>query len=183
VEIRLAALTADDAAAQCAGEDGATVRWLTGGYGTVEGTQDYFRMLADNAQAGRGKRGFGVWLDGRLAGYVDCDPDLTDGLEDGDVNISFGVHPWARGRGVAGEAVRRMCDYLREQRLGTRAALRIEPESRAPPGHRPQAESVSRPIEVTPPGFMGLLGAVGKKLPFVAVTAGWPGCETVTSLG
>jgi RimJ/RimL family protein N-acetyltransferase len=131
VEIRLAALTTDDAAAQCAGEDEATVRWLTGGYGTVEGTQDYFRMLADNAQAGRGKRGFGVWLDGRLAGYVDCDPDLTDGLEDGDVNISFGVHPWARGRGVAGEAVRLMCDFLREQRLGTRAALRIEPENSA----------------------------------------------------
>lgn len=127
----MALLSADDAEAHCAGEDEETVRWLTGGYGTIEGTRDYFRMLADNAQAGRGKRGFGVWLDGRLAGYVDCDPDLTDGLDEDEVNISFGVHPWARGRGVAGEAVRLMWGFMREQRLGTRAALRIEPENTA----------------------------------------------------
>lgn len=125
----MAALFEDDAEAHCAGEDEETVRWLTGGYRSIEGTRDYFRMLADNARAGRGKRGFGVWLDGRLAGYVDCDPELSDGLEEGEVNISFGVHPWARGRGVAGEAVRQMCHFVRKQRLGTRAALRVEPEN------------------------------------------------------
>lgn len=45
-----------------------------------------------------------VWLDGRLAGYVDCDPEVRDGLAAGDVNVSYAVHPWARGRGVAVEA-------------------------------------------------------------------------------
>ena len=83
--------------------------------------------LAENARTERGKRGFGVCLDGRLAGYVDCDPDVVDGLESGDVNISYAVRPWARGRGVAGEAVRLIGEYIREHRIGTRAAIRVEP--------------------------------------------------------
>jgi len=127
VTIELRPLTRADAAAHCAGEDDQTVRWLTGGYGTVEGTADYFDWLAGNAAAGQGKRGFGVWLDGRLAGYVDCDPTNGDGLEAGDVNLSYAVHPWARGRGVAVEAVRVICDFIRAQHMGTRAAIRVEP--------------------------------------------------------
>lgn len=131
MHVELRPLTAEDAEAHCAGEDEDTVRWLTGGYGTIEGTRDYFEMLSENALAGRGKRGFGVWLDGRLAGYVDCDPDLTDGLDAGDVNISYGVHPWARGRGIAVEAVRSICGFIRDERLGTCAAIRVEPENTA----------------------------------------------------
>lgn len=78
-------------AEHCAGEDEQAVRWLTGGYGTVEGTAAYFGWLACNAAAGRGKRGFGVRLDGRLAGYVDCDPDVGNGPGVGDVNVSYAV--------------------------------------------------------------------------------------------
>jgi len=129
--IDLRPLTHADAEAHCAGEDELTVRWLTGGYGTVEGTRQYFERLAANADAGTGKRGFGVWLDGRLAGYVDCSPDVRDGLVEGDVNISYATHPWARGRGVAVEAVRLICDYIRAESIGVRAALRVEPENRA----------------------------------------------------
>src|SRR3954453_13545337 len=125
--ITLRALTDGDVEAHNAGEDEHTVRWLTGGYGTVESTTAHFGRLADNARAESGKRGFGVCLDGRLAGYVDCDPDVGDGLEPGDVNISYAVHPWARGRGVAGESVRLMCEYIRKQRIGTRSAIRVDP--------------------------------------------------------
>jgi RimJ/RimL family protein N-acetyltransferase len=107
------------------------VRWLTGGYGTVEGTATYFEWLAGNAAAGRGKRGFGVLLDGRLAGYVDCDPDVRDGLGAGDVNVSYAVHPWARGHGVAVEAVRLICAFVRANHIGTRAAIRVDPENEA----------------------------------------------------
>ena len=70
-------------------------------------------------------------LDRRLAGYVDCDPDAEDGLEPGDVNISYAVHPWARWRGVAGEAVRLMCEYMRTHLIGTRAAIRVDPDNYA----------------------------------------------------
>lgn len=107
------------------------MRWLTGGYSTVGGTSSYFDWLAQNAAAGKGKRGFGVWLDGCLAGYVDCDPDNGDGLDAGDVNVTYAVHPWARGRGVAVEAVRLICDFVRTNHIGTRAAIRVEPENEA----------------------------------------------------
>ena len=129
--IELRPLGRVDATAHCAGEDELTVRWLTGGYGTVEGTSSYFEWLAENAEAGRGKRGFGVWRAGQLAGYVDCDPDNGDGLEPGDVNLSYAVHPWARGQGVAVEAVRLICEFVRANHIGTRAAIKVEPENQA----------------------------------------------------
>lgn len=131
VTIELRPLTRADAAEHCAGEDEQTVRWLTGGYGTEAGTADYFDWLAANAAAGRGKRGFGVWLDDRLAGYVDCDETNRDCLEPGDVNLSYAVHPWARGRGVAVEAVRLVCEFVRAHHIGARAAIRVEPENKA----------------------------------------------------
>lgn len=107
------------------------MRWLTGGYGDVEGTMEYFDRLAENAEAGVGKRGFGVWMSGRLCGYVDYDPQNDDGIDPEDVSISYTVHPWARGQGVAVEAVRLVCDVLRTNRIGTRAAIRVEPENSA----------------------------------------------------
>ena len=127
MRVTLRALTEADVEAHIAGEDEHTVRWLNGAPGTAETTAAHFRKLAGNARAGRGKRGFGVCLDDRLAGYVDCDPDVLDGLEPGDVNIGYAVHPWARGRGVAGEAVRLILEYMRANRIGTRAAIRVGP--------------------------------------------------------
>jgi RimJ/RimL family protein N-acetyltransferase len=129
VTIELRALAAADAAAHCAGEDEQTVHWLTGGYGDVDGTAGYFEWLAANASAGVGKRGLGIVRSGRLCGYIDYDPDTSDGLEPGDVNISYAVHPWARGHGVAVEAVRLVCDVLRTDQIGARAAIRVEPEN------------------------------------------------------
>lgn len=129
--VELRELSDADVAAHNAGEDDLTVRWLTGAPGTVETTLAHFRRLAANAAAGAGKRGFGVWLDGRLAGYIDADPDIRDQLGDGDVNLSYAVHPWARGRGVAPTAVRLLCSYLRDHQIGTRAAIRVEPDNTA----------------------------------------------------
>lgn len=37
--------------------------------------------------------------------------------------------PSTRGRGVAGEAVRLILEYLREHRIGTRAAVRVDPDN------------------------------------------------------
>ena len=129
VPIELRPLCEADVAAHNAGEDDLTVRYLTGGYGTVESTLAHVAVLARNAAEGRGKRGFGVWLDGRLAGYVECDPDNDDGLEPGDVNLSYAVHPWARGRGVATQAVRAICVFVRDHQIGSRAAIRVEAEN------------------------------------------------------
>lgn len=131
VVIELRPLTAADAEAHCAGEDEQTVHWLTRGYGDVEGTIEYFEWLAENATAGAGKRGLGIVISGTLCGYIDCDPDISDGIESetGAVNISYAVHPWARGQGVAVEAVRLMCDIIRTGQIGSSAAIRVEPEN------------------------------------------------------
>ncbi|MGW6282079.1 GNAT family N-acetyltransferase [Kribbella sp. NPDC055071] len=129
--VELRSLTAADAEAHCAAEDELTVRWLTGGYGDVEGTIEYFAWLAKNADTGTGKRGFGIWTSGRLCGYVDYTPDLDDGLDPGDVALAYSIHPWARGQGLAVEAVRLLCDVLRTDKVGTRAAIRVEPENTA----------------------------------------------------
>ncbi|WP_250030347.1 GNAT family N-acetyltransferase [Paractinoplanes maris] len=131
MRITLRALTDEDVEAHNAGEDEHTVRWLNGSPSSAETTAAHFNKLAGNARAERGKRGFGVCLDDRLAGYVDCDPDVIDGLKPGDVNISYAVHPWARGRGVAVEAVRLTLEHMRENRIGTRAAIRVDPDNLA----------------------------------------------------
>lgn len=128
-EVTLRPLGESDIAAHNSAEDAEIVRWLTGERGTTEATRRHFEQLAASLAAGEGKRGFGVCLDDRLAGYVDCDPDISDGLEQRDVNISYTTHAWARGQGVATRAVALMCDYIREHRIGDRAALRIEPEN------------------------------------------------------
>lgn len=120
-----------DVEAHCAGEDEQTIRWHTGGRGTLEATKAHFDWLARNARAGTGKQGFGVWVDDRLAGYVDANPDDDDGLLPSDVNISYSVHPWARGRGVAVEAVTLICAFIRDRDLGQRAAIKVEPENTA----------------------------------------------------
>lgn len=129
--IELRPLRDDDIEAHNAGEDELTVRWLTGGWGTVATTARHFAMLRDNLARGEGQRGFGVWLDGVLAGYVDCNPEVTDGLEPGEVNLSYAVHDWARGQGVASAAVGLMCEYVRDHAIGTRAAIRADPGNRA----------------------------------------------------
>ena len=69
------------------------MRWLSEKKSTLEGTSEYIAQLAREAEQGKPKRVFGIWLDGRCVGTVDYDPDVTDGLEAGDVNISYGVAP------------------------------------------------------------------------------------------
>lgn len=133
-EVILRPLGEADIAEHNAAEDAEIVRRLTGEKGTVESTRRHFAALATNAERGAGKRGFGVIVDGRLGGYVDCDPDNTDGLDAGDVNISYATHAWARRRGVATRAVLLMCDYIRDHHIGGRAALRIEPDNIASQG-------------------------------------------------
>ncbi|MEV6964404.1 hypothetical protein AB0M47_04745 [Hamadaea sp. NPDC051192] len=58
--IELRPYSAADTQARCAGDDELTVRWLAGSYRTVEGTIEVFEWLAGNADAGPGKRGFGI---------------------------------------------------------------------------------------------------------------------------
>ncbi|MFN6548357.1 GNAT family N-acetyltransferase [Mycolicibacterium nivoides] len=147
--IELRTLGESDIGAHMAGEDAAVIKWLNGAPGTWDSTQRHFEMLAANAAGGVGKRGFGVWLDGELAGYIDFDPDGTDLPSPGDVNIAYAVHPWARRRGVATEAVLLVCEQLRQDGTAERAIIRTDPMNRASIGvaracgFRPVSASVS----------------------------------------
>jgi RimJ/RimL family protein N-acetyltransferase len=129
--IELRPLGEGDVAAHMAGEDAAVIEWLTGAAATWISTYRHFETLAANAARAVGKRGFGVWLDDELAGYVDFDPDDPDLLEPGDVNIAYAVHPWARRRGVATDAVLLVCEQLRQGGIGKRAIIRTHPLNRA----------------------------------------------------
>lgn len=126
MDISLAPLRPEDAAAIVAAEDALTVRWLSGGESTLEGTEEYIRGLDEAAGNGAGKRAFGIWADGRCVGTVDYDPAALDGLEPGDVNLAFGVAPEVRGRGVAGRAVELACALIAERGVGSRAVIRAD---------------------------------------------------------
>lgn len=127
--IELRPITVADAEAHAAGEDDESVKWLSGGYAPIERVRDYLSGLEDNYRRQRGKRGFGIWVNGRLGGYIDFDPDREDGLAPGDVNIAYSVHPWARRRGVAVEAVNLLCQWMASWDIDTQAAIRVEPEN------------------------------------------------------
>ncbi len=134
MEIELRRLTADDVEAHNAGEDAETIRWLVGRPSTDESTASHIAVLADNLERGEGKIGYGVWVDGRLGGYVDYDPGVGDGLEPGQVNITYAVHPWARRRGVASAAVGLLLEEMAERGVGTHAAIRVDPQNTASRG-------------------------------------------------
>jgi len=129
--IELRPLSEGDVAGHMAGEDAAVIKWLTGSAATWDSTYRHFKTLAANAAHGVGKRGFGVWLDDELAGYVDFDPDDPDLPEPGDVNIAYAVHPWARRRSMATDAVLLVCAQLRQDGIGKRAIIRTHPLNRA----------------------------------------------------
>jgi RimJ/RimL family protein N-acetyltransferase len=129
--VELRAFTDADIKAHNAGEDDETVRWLSGRAGTDDSTRQHFAMLAENASRGTGKRGFAIWLDNKLAGYIDFDPEMNDLPAAGDVNISYAVHPWARRRAVASTAVLLVCRYIAENDIGDRAIIRADPENTA----------------------------------------------------
>jgi RimJ/RimL family protein N-acetyltransferase len=129
--VELRTFTDADIKAHNAGEDDETVRWLSGRAGTVDSTRRHFAMLAENASHGAGKRGFAIWLDDQLAGYIDFDPETNDLPAAGDVNISYAVHPWARRRAVATIAVLLVCNYIADNDIGDRAIIRADPQNTA----------------------------------------------------
>lgn len=129
--IELRTLSNEDVKAHNAGEDDEVIRWLSEVPSTGDSTRRHFAMLAENASRGEGKRGFGIWFDGRLAGYIDFDPDAKDLPAAGDINISYAVHPWARRQSVATSAVALICNYLANEGVGKRAIIRADTRNTA----------------------------------------------------
>jgi len=131
--ITLRRFTLDDVEAHHAGEDDESVRWLTEGHrSTVESTTAWIRRgWAVHDGHRTGEYAFAIELDGRLAGMIAANPVLQEGCRPGDVNVSYGIHPWARGRGVAAEAVGAVAAMIVERGWGSALVLRIEPDNHA----------------------------------------------------
>ncbi|WP_193104449.1 GNAT family N-acetyltransferase [Brachybacterium sp. FME24] len=129
MEITVRPLQVEDAEAMVAAEDEETVRWLTGGRSTVEGTRRYVRHLETRAATGSTKRAFTIRVDGHCVGSIDHDADPQDGIGPGDVNIAYTLAPWMRGLGITARAVGLLCAQLGAQQAGERAVIRCETDN------------------------------------------------------
>lgn len=129
MQITVEPLRLEDAEAIVAAEDEETIRWLTGGRSSVEGTREYVRDLDRRAENGSTKRAFCIWVDGECVGSIDYDADPQDGIGPGDVNISYAIAPWMRRRGVTSRAVDLLLDIIRERDVAKRAVIRCDPDN------------------------------------------------------
>lgn len=105
-----------DAAAHLAGEDEELVRWLSGGPGSQETVRVYLRRCVEQWTTGGPVHAFGIRVRADhtpqaphvLAGTVEVQFDRPY-LGPGQVNISYGLYPTWRGRGLATRAVALAC--------------------------------------------------------------------------
>ncbi|WP_026931353.1 GNAT family N-acetyltransferase [Glycomyces tenuis] len=120
--VSLTPLGPDDLEAHLAGEDEELVRWLSGGPADRDGLLDYLRACERMWIEGGPMHNFGVRCgpEAVLAGTMDVQFDQPY-LPPGEVNLSYGLYPAWRGRGVATRAVVLACDYATA--LGAEAAV------------------------------------------------------------
>ena len=122
---------AGDAAAHLAGEDDEMAKWVSGGRSTPAGVEAFIRKNQESWRSGGPRRSFGVFdcASNRLAGFIEV--NLARLVEPGQVNISYGVFPQWRRRGVALRAINLMGEYLRTATEARQMVLRIVPENTA----------------------------------------------------
>lgn len=129
--LTLSPLRLEDAAAHLAGEDEQLVRWYFGGPGTSEGVEAYLRHCQQQWVAGGPLRAFAIraGTEQILAGTIDL-RFAGEGLAAGQVNVSYGIYPAWRGRGLATRAVDLVCHYATEHGANT-AIIKAEPANPA----------------------------------------------------
>ncbi|MGC5009498.1 GNAT family N-acetyltransferase [Streptosporangium sp. DT93] len=129
--VTLTPLCLDDVEAHLAGEDDQLVRWLNGGPGTRAGVEAHIRRCMEQWSTGGPVYAFGVrvGMPETLAGTVEVQSERPD-LLPGQVNISYGLYPAWRGRGIATRAVGLAC--LHAATIGaSEAVIKVDPENTA----------------------------------------------------
>lgn len=133
--VELSAFLLDDVEAHLAGEDEASVRWLTDGQAsTVASTTAWAQRGLDAWRTGGPTRLFAVRdaASGRLAGMIEANLDSAScGLAAGEANLSYMVQPWVRGRAYAARAVDLVCAWLGEVDGVEVAVLRVHHDNAA----------------------------------------------------
>ncbi|WP_329594923.1 GNAT family N-acetyltransferase [Streptomyces sp. NBC_01005] len=127
----LSPLRLDDVDAHLAGEDELLVRWLSGEPATRAGTEAYFRHCIEQWATCGPLRALGIRTAAQrtLVGYIDLRFDV-EGLEPGQVNISYVLYPAWRGQGLVSRAVRLICRYAAAEGA-TQGVIRVDPENYA----------------------------------------------------
>ena len=126
-DVQLRVRTSHDVAAQLAGEDDEMVRWLTGGVATETGVLHHIEATARLWELGGLRLVWGIDVDG-LVGTMAINLADID-LAIGEANLSYGLFPTARGRGIVSVALTLAIDYLRELGEVDTAVLKIDPEN------------------------------------------------------
>jgi RimJ/RimL family protein N-acetyltransferase len=125
-EVTLSPLTLSDVDDHLAGEDDALARWLNGGRGTHETVEAHLRRCTREWEADGPIRAFGIRIGAlaMLAGTVEVQFDQPYLAAD-QVNISYGIYPAWRGRGLAARAVQLACQHA-IARGASRAVIRTD---------------------------------------------------------
>ncbi|MGA2123026.1 MAG: GNAT family N-acetyltransferase [Acidimicrobiales bacterium] len=121
----------DDALSHLKGEDEATSKWLSGGVSTEKSVLDWIQSNEDNWSNAGPRFAFAIQtLAGELVGVIEVNVDHTHfaGLEPGDANVSYGLYPQYRGRGLATSALFNVRDFMISKGV-QRAVIRVEPEN------------------------------------------------------
>ncbi len=127
--IQLRPLTQADAAAHLAGEDEEMAKWLSGGRSTVATVQTAIDKFEEQWRSGGPRRAFGVFhcSNDQLIGFVEANLELLG--NPAEVNVSYGISPPWRGRGLAGRAIDLVAEYLRSATEARGIVLQIAPEN------------------------------------------------------
>ena len=120
-----------DAVDHLAGEDEAMAKWLSGGRSTLSTVQGYITSCQEHWRTNGPRRAFGVFdcSSNRLIGSIEA--NLAYRSVQGQLNVSYGVFPGWRGKGVAQRALDLMSSYLRSSTELRQMVVRIACENAA----------------------------------------------------
>src|SRR5215472_3945598 len=129
--IFLRPLIPEDAADHLAGEDDKMAKWVSGGRSTLANVKEFIQNCQENWRNGGPRRAFGVFdcATTRLVGFVEA--NLAFLRDPNQVNVSYGIFPEWRGRGLALRAIDLMDQYLRIATEARQTVLRIAPTNTA----------------------------------------------------
>jgi RimJ/RimL family protein N-acetyltransferase len=127
--IQIRPLTQADAAAHLAGEDEEMAKWLSGGRSTAATVQTAIDKFEEQWRTGGPRRAFGVFdcCNDQLIGFVEANLELLG--NPAEVNVSYGIFPSRRGRGLAGRAIDLVAEYLRSSTEARGIVLQVAPEN------------------------------------------------------
>lgn len=132
-EIILRPFQLDYAEAHLAGDDEENVRWLSGGVSTIETVRNWILRNREAWENDGPVYSFAVFeaKTKRQVGMVEANsnPAQVAGLVKGEVNISYNIYPFARGKGYATKAVNLILTFLKEKGFKT-ALILVNPENK-----------------------------------------------------